>query len=303
MSTLQAFTSRLNVHGRLEPLVNRWRRFAVNRLAVVMLVILCLYAVVACAASVGLIGAGWNARVGPSLQPPSWAQPLGTDRLGRSVLDKTIVAAVTSLAVASSATLICVTIGTILGAAAGYFGGWVDYVIVWLYTTVGSVPGLLLMIALAFVLRDVSIAGYSLHGIPAVGLALGCTAWIGTCRLIRGEVIKHLNHDYIQAAVAVGCSRARIIFIHILPNVIHLVIIKVAIMSVGFIGAEVTLSFLGLGVTNRPSWGTMIDEARMEISQGAWWQMAAATGAVVLLSLAVNVIGDALRDALDPKLR
>lgn len=279
------------------------RHLLADRWVAVMLVIVAMYLIIACAAGTGWLAGNWNDRVGPSLAPPSMQHLIGTDRLGRSVLRKMFVGAATSVSVTVIATTITITVGALLGAAAGYFRGWVDHVIVWLYTTIGSVPGLLMMLALAFVLRDASVWGMPLRGVPAVSLAIGATAWVGTCRLIRGEVIKHQQREYIQAATAIGCSRARIIYAHILPNVGHLLIIKASLMSVGFINAEVTLSFLGLGPTDRPSWGTMIDEARMEISQGAWWQMAAAAGAVFILCLAVHVIGDALRDAMDPKVQ
>ena len=136
-----------------------------------------------------------------------------------------------------------------------------------------------------------------------VYLVIGLTSWVGLCRLIRGEVIKHRDRDYVTAARAYGCSRGRIILRHIIPNVLHLVIINFSLRFVSFIHAEVILSFLGLGVKGEPSWGVMIDDARQELYRGCWWQLAAATLGIGLLSLALNVVGDALRDAMDPKLR
>ena len=121
--------------------------------------------------------------------------------------------------------------------------------------------------------------------------------------MIRAEIIKRKESEYVLAARACGFSRKRIIFRHLLPNVFHIIIIHFSLRFVSFIHAEVILSFLGLGETERPSWGAMINDARIELSRGVWWQMAAATLAIFFLSLALNIFGDALRDSLDPKLR
>jgi len=227
----------------------------------------------------------------------------GTDLFGRSILRKAIYGVRISLSVALFASLIAIAIGAPLGAIAGYFGKRMDEFIVWLYTTLASIPGLLLILAFAFVLRDAELFGYSLRGLPAVFLALGLTSWVDLCRLIRGEVIKHRERDYVTAARAYGSSNSRIIFRHILPNVTHLILIDFSIRVVQFIQAEVILSFLGLGPTDQPSWGVMIDNARQDLSRGVWWELAAATVFVFGLALALNIAGDALRDALDPKLK
>jgi peptide/nickel transport system permease protein len=115
--------------------------------------------------------------------------------------------------------------------------------------------------------------------------------------------MKHKERDYILAAQSYGCSSSRIIFRHLIPNVFHLIIISFSLRFVGFIQAEVILSFLGLGEKNSPSWGAMIDAARLDLPKGYWWEMTAATVAIFLISLALNIFGDALRDSLDPKLK
>jgi ABC-type dipeptide/oligopeptide/nickel transport system permease subunit len=245
----------------------------------------------------------WQQQVGKSYEPPGRANVFGTDIFGQSVLRKTLYGAKISITVALCASFISIAIGVPLGAAAGYFRGVADELIVWIYSTLSSVPYILLILAFAVVLRDKTVFGYKLTGITTVYLAIGLTSWVGLCRLIRGEVIKHKNRDYILAARSYGCSNGRIIFRHLLPNVSHLVIIDFSLRFVGFIHAEVILSFLGLGEANRPSWGTMINDARIELSRGVWWQMAAATVAIFFISLALNIFGDALRDSLDPKLR
>ena len=245
----------------------------------------------------------WREQVGESYAPPSRENVLGTDIFGQSVARKTLYGAKISITVALSASLISIAMGVPLGAIGGYFRGLVDEMIVWIYSTLSSVPYILLILAFAVVLRERTIFGHKLTGITAVYLAIGLTSWVGVCRLIRGEVIKHKDRDYIQAAIGYGCSRRRIIFRHILPNVFHLVIIDFSLRFVSFIHAEVILSFLGLGEANRPSWGAMINDARVELARGVWWQMAAATAAIFIISLALNIFGDALRDSLDPKLR
>jgi peptide/nickel transport system permease protein len=245
----------------------------------------------------------WQEEVGKSYEPPSWKNILGTDIFGQSVLRKMLYGTKISITVALCASLISLAIGVPLGAIAGYFRGFVDEIIVWVYSTLSSIPYILLILAFAVVLRDKTLFGHKLTGITSVYLAIGLTSWVGICRLIRGEVMKHKQREYVLAARSYGCNDGRIIFKHLIPNVFHLVIIDFSLRFVAFIHAEVILSFLGLGETERPSWGAMINDARIELSRGVWWQMAAATIAIFLISLALNIFGDALRDSLDPKLR
>ena len=239
-------------------------------------------------------------RAGPSL----W---LGADIGGRSVLWRLLYGTRIALTVATLASILTIVLGTVLGIVAGYFGGWIDSAIIWLFSTVSSVPDILLMTALAYAVKERSFSfhgeEYKLTGIPTIVIALGLTSWVGLCRLMRGEVLKHRDRDYVAAARAVGVGTPRILFRHILPNVFHYIIITFTLGIVGFIQYEVVLSFLGLGITDRPSWGRMIDDAKLELMRGVWWQLAAATVAIFLLSLALGILGDELRDALDPRLR
>ena len=260
----------------------------------------------------------WSEIVGPSYQAPmtefEWTpegqtEPVtgwtlfGTDFMGQSTWRKMLYGAKTSITVALCASFISLLIGVPLGAIAGYFRGWVDDVIVWIYTTLSTIPYILLVMAFAVVLRERTIFGLEIKGIAAVYLAIGLTSWVGICRLIRGEIIKRKESEYVLAARAMGCGNARIIFLHLLPNVFHVIIINFSLRFVSFIHAEVILSFLGLGETDNPSWGGMIDAARTELARDVWWEMAAATVAIFFISLALNIFGDALRDCLDPKLK
>jgi len=260
----------------------------------------------------------WKEIVGPSYQPPldiyEWTPQerttpqtgqtfFGTDFLGQSTWRKMLYGAKTSITVALCASFISLLIGVPLGAIAGYFRGWIDDAIVWLYTTLSTIPYILLVMAFAVVLREKTVFGVQIKGITAVYLAIGLTSWVGICRLIRGEIMKRKESEYVLAARSIGCSNGRIIFRHLLPNVFHVIIINFSLRFVSFIHAEVILSFLGLGETDKPSWGAMIDAARTELARNVWWEMAAATVAIFFISLALNIFGDALRDCLDPKLR
>jgi len=140
--------------------------------------------------------------------------------------------------------------------------------------------------------------------LKGVYLSIGLTTWVGLCRLVRGEVMKLKSMEYVQAARALGAGPGKIIFRHIIPNLFHLVIINFTLRFCDAIKAEVILSYLGIGVElGQPSWGNMIQSARMELQRGVWWQFAAATFAMFFIVLAFNLFGDSLRDALDPRLK
>lgn len=222
------------------------------------------------------------------------AHPLGTDNLGRDVLQRIIQGARIAFQVGIVTSLIALPLGTLLGCLGGYFGGKTDAAVVWLYSTVASMPGLL------FVLSIAVIAGKGLLGIY---LGIGLTTWVGVCRLVRAEVIKHKNRAYVQAARVMGFGHIRILFRHVLPNVAHIIIIVFSIRFPAAIATEIFISFLGIGVQNEPSWGIMINNARLRLWQGVWWEMSFVSLAIFAIVLSFNLLGDALRDAFDPRLR
>ena len=274
-----------------------WKRLKRDRFAMVCIWIIVVYAMVALAAKLGMIATPWDTPVGGSYEAPSTkslATIFGTDIVGRSVFYKVIHGTRVAMSVGFVATLISIPIGIVLGALSGYFGGWVDDIITWFYTTLSSVPDMMLLIAITLIVGK---------GLVAIYIALGSTSWIGLCRVLRGEFIKHKNRDYVVAAASLGASNTSRIFKHIFPNVSHFVIISMSLSFMGAIKSEVILSFLGLGVQGQPSWGVMIDDAKLELSRGVWWQLAGATGAMFFIVLAFNILGDALRDALDPKIK
>jgi peptide/nickel transport system permease protein len=222
--------------------------------------------------------------------------PFGGDKWGRDVLKKTIKGSETSIFVGLAAAAVATLIGTVLGAVAGYYGRWVDDGLNWFYNVFSSIPYLLLILAVAAVLQQ--------KGTMTIILILGLTGWTGVFRLIRAEYLKHKGREYVQAADAIGASNSRKMFVHIFPNVSHVVLVQLSILAVGFIKAEVILSFLGFGVpVDVVSWGSMLNEAQNELILGKWWQLVAAASAMALLVTAFSLFTDALRDALDPKLK
>jgi peptide/nickel transport system permease protein len=222
--------------------------------------------------------------------------PFGADKWGRDVLDKVIKGSETSLLVGFAAALVATLIGTLLGAFAGYYGGKVDDALNWFYSIFSSIPYILLVLAIAAVLQK--------KGIFAVVLILGLTGWASIFRVVRAEYMKHKARDYVRAANAIGASHMRRMFVHIFPNISHVVLVQLSIYVVLFIKSEVILSYLGFGVgVDTVSWGSMLNEAQNELILGYWWQLGAATLFMAILVTAFSLFTDSLRDALDPKLK
>ena len=226
----------------------------------------------------------------------------GGDRLGRDVLAKAVKGAEVSIMVGVLSAVTAVLIGTVLGAFGGFFGGKVGDLLEWVYNVFTAIPGILLIFTFAAVLNraDAIIP----KGIWTIVIILGFTGWTGIYRLVRAEFIKHSVREYVRSAEAIGASTLSRMFKHILPNVSHVVLVQLSVYVVGFIKAEVILSYLGLGVSvDQVSWGTMLAEAQGELILGYWWQLAAATLFMAVFVTAFSLFTDALRDALDPKLR
>lgn len=222
---------------------------------------------------------------------------LGTDRQGRSILIRAVYSAKVAIQVGLVVSLIAVSFGSLLGAAAGYFGGIADHLIIWLYSTFSSIPYLVLLVVLAFMFTGSKVEGTL---IPLY-VAFCLTYWIGPCRVTRGEALKLKALDYVQAANALGATRGRILMRHIVPNTAHLMFINLSLLFIGAIKGEVVLTFLGLGLKEGASWGIMINQSKSEVVSGFFWQIGSATFFMFVLVLAFNVLTDALQDAFDPK--
>lgn len=268
-----------------------------NRLTVIGLVIVVVLVIVA-------LFAPWIATydVGATnlsmrYLPPSAAHWFGTDSTGRDIFSRVVFGARISLQVGIIVVTVSAIIGTFLGAIAGYYGGWVDRVVSgYVFNVFLAFPGLLLAIAMVAFLGA---------GLNKLILALCIIGWVGYARLIRGQVLKVREYDFVQAARALGASDARILFIHILPNAIQPLIVQASLGMAGAVLSEAALSFLGLGVPPpAPSWGVMIEEARdLSTLQAAPHALIFPGIAIALTVLAFNFIGDGLREHLDPRQR
>ena len=217
---------------------------------------------------------------------------LGTDILGRDVLHMALKGARVALLLGGLTSLIVIPLALLFGMSAGYFGGRIDDAVFFAISTLSSIPSLLLLIALIVALG---------RGPLQVCFAMGVTGWVSFSRVIRGETLKLRELDYVAAARALGASESRILLRHILPNVMHLVVITFVLLFSGMVLTEAILAFLGIGLDG--SWGQMIDQARDELARDPiiYWNLTAASVALFGLILAVNLVGDAIRDILDPR--
>ncbi|MGV6814500.1 MAG: ABC transporter permease [Phycisphaerales bacterium] len=222
---------------------------------------------------------------------------LGTDQQGRSIMLRALYSAKIAIQVGLIVAFCAVLFGSIIGAAAGYFGGAIDHLVIWLYSTFSSIPYLVLLVVLSFMFTGSPVE----KTLIPLYVAFSLTFWIGPCRVTRGEALKLRSLDYVQAAQALGASKARILLKHIIPNTVHLMFINSSLLFIGAIKGEVVLTFLGLGLKEGVSWGTMISQSKPEVISGFFWQIGAATFFMFVLVLAFNIMTDALQDAFDPK--
>ncbi|MBI5917977.1 MAG: ABC transporter permease [Nitrosomonadales bacterium] len=239
---------------------------------------------------------------------------LGTDKVGQDVLYLSLKSIRTGLVIGTVTTLVMLPFALFLGVAAGYFRGWVDDVIQYVYTVLSSIPSVLLIAAAVLMMQVVieqhadwfeTAAERADVRLLALCLILGVTSWSGLCRLLRGETLKLRELEYIQAAQAFGVSSLRILARHIVPNVMHIVLISVVMEFSALVLAEAVLSYVGVGVDpSTISFGTMINAARLEMGREpmVWWTLAAAFSFMLVLVLAANLFADAVRDAFDPRL-
>lgn len=311
------------LRARREPLwADAFRRLRQDRTAMVCLTLIGLYCGVALADSIG-----WRRgpaapyrtllqRVAERPQEYYYSAPLartttgeprprslrafhllGTDALGNDVLFQTLRGARTALIIGGLSLLIMTPLAVLFGLLAGYFGKWVDDSVQYTYTVLDSIPGILLLVSLMLVLG---------RGLIQLCIALGVSSWVGLCRIVRGETMRLREREYVRAARALGVSHGAILARHVLPNLAHLVVINLTLAFSGLVMSEAILAYLGLGVgTEIGSWGNMIDSSRLELAREPmiWWNLAAASTALLVLVLAFNLFSDALQDALNPRLR
>ncbi len=239
----------------------------------------------------------------------------GTDKVGQDVFYLSLKSIRTGLMIGTLTTLVMLPFALLLGIMAGYFRGWVDDVIQYTYTTLSSIPGVLLIAAAVLILQVYMDSNQELFDTVAARadirllflcVILGITSWTGLCRLLRGETLKVREMEFIQAATAFGVGHFRIIARHILPNVMHIVLISIVLDFSALVLAEAVLSYVGVGVDpSMQSWGNMINGARLEMAREpmVWWSLLAAFVFMFVLVLSANLFSDRVRDAFDPRVR
>lgn len=272
-----------------------WRRLKASKLNLVCFAIIAAYLLLAILGYTGLIP-DFQQQVGPKFSPPQLASPalwLGTDIFGRSILFKLFAGARTAMTLGLLVTCISLPLGLFMGSIAGYFSGKVDAFVQWVYSVIVSVPYILLILAISYILGK---------GMLAICVAMGVVGWVGLCRMTRAEFMKLREREFVLASRLMGASDWRLIFRHILPNVMHIVIVAASMEIMGAIKAEVILTYLGVGVQDGASWGQMITDAPGELMIGIWWPTVGVIVTLFLIVFALNRVGDALRDALDPRL-
>lgn len=268
-------------------------KFRRDRAGMVGLCIVLVYFVAALGVWSGWWATGWAEVAGGKWNPPSAGHWFGTNLIGQDIYQRSLFSVATAFEVGLVVAVLSTLLGAVLGALAGFFSGRLtDELVLWLMGVLDSIPFYLLVAAIAFALEG---NAWSMH------VAMVSTFWITTSRLVRGEVIKLKNLEFVEAAHAIGVPEYTIIFRHIVPNTLHILLVQSTITFVAAIKSEVILSFLGLGVKDGMSWGLMISESTLEVLAGFFNNFLAASALMFVLVMAFNMFSDALQDALDPR--
>ena len=281
--------------GTVRPAPSMWRRLKRNKLAVAGIVVLLFFYGVAILAPVLAPYPYDQLTPGMRDAPPSLDHWMGTDRQGRDVFSRLIKGGQVSLAAGFAAVVIVMAIGITLGAMAGFFGGWVDHAVMRATDVLLAIPLILLLITAASLFSP---------SLKTTIIVIGVSSWPGTARLVRGQFLALKNQEFVTAARALGASPWRIMTRHLFPNTLAIIIVQATIWLSYAIILEASLSYLGLGVQiPTPSWGNMLQDGQRELLFGAWWLTLYPGLAIFLTVLAFNLMGDGLRDALDPRHR
>ena len=268
-------------------------KFSRDRSGMLGLGVVLVYFVIALGVWFGIWGMEWSDVEGPKWGSMSREHWFGSNIIGQDIFQRSIYSTKTAFEIGLVVAVLSTIIGALLGALAGFFSGtWIDSTILWLKGVLDSIPFYLFVAAVAF----------ALQGNPwAMHVAMVSTFWTTTGRLVRGEVIKLRNFEFVEAARAIGVPQLTIIFRHIIPNTFHILLVQATIVFVAAIKSEVILSFLGLGVQDGVSWGLMISESTLEVLAGFFNNFIAASAFLFVLVMAFNMFSDSLQDALDPK--
>jgi ABC-type dipeptide/oligopeptide/nickel transport system permease subunit len=270
-----------------------WRRLKTDRYGMIGLLVVAIFFIAAVCVWSGLLGRGWSQASGNSWESVSASHWFGTNMLGQDILQRTLFGTATAFEVGLIVTFFSTVLGTVMGALAGWYNhSWLDEVILWLKGVLDSIPFYLFAAAVAF----------ALNGHPwAMHLAMIITFWTTTARIVRGEVMRIRQREYIEAAQAIGLSGPRIVIRHVLPNTIHILLVQASIVFVAAINTEVILSFLGLGIQDGVSWGLMLAESSQEVLAGHFGNFVAAGSSLFVLLMGFNLLADSLQDALDTR--
>lgn len=270
-----------------------WRRLAADPSAIAGLVVVSVFFLIALCVWSGLLGQGWSEVSGNRWEGASVDHWFGTNLLGQDILQRTLFGTATAFEVGLLVTACSTVLGALFGALSGWFSSsWLDEVILWLKGVLDSIPFYLFAAAIAF----------ALQGNPwAMHLAMVMTFWTTTARIIRGEVIRIRQREFVAAARAIGLPGLVTVFRHVLPNTIHLLLVQATIVFVAAINTEVILSFLGLGIQDGVSWGLMLAESSQEVLAGHFGNFIAAGGSLFILLMGFNLLADSMQDVLDTR--
>jgi len=272
---------------------NTWRRLTSDRYAIGGLAVVLVFFFIALCVWSGLLGQGWSDVSGNRWEGVSAEHWFGTNLLGQDILQRTLFATATAFEIGLLVTICSTLLGAVLGALSGWFShSWLDEVILWLKGVLDSIPFYLFAAAIAFALQNKP---------GAMHLAMIVTFWTTTARIIRGEVIRLRQREFVDAARAIGLPDLVTVFRHIMPNTLHVLLVQASIVFVAAINTEVILSFLGLGIQDGVSWGLMLAESSQEVLAGHFGNFLAAGGSLFILLMGFNLLADALQDALDTR--
>lgn len=270
-----------------------WQRLRSDRYGMGGLLVVILFALIAICVWSGLLGQAWSEVSGNSWESASSRHWFGTNLLGQDILQRTLFGTATAFEVGLIVTLCSTILGAVMGALSGWYShSWVDEIILWLKGVLDSIPFYLFAAAIAF----------ALQGNPwAMHLAMIVTFWTTTARIIRGEVMRLKQREFVEAARAIGLPGLKTVFRHVLPNTFHILLVQASIVFVAAINTEVILSFLGLGIQDGVSWGLMLAESSQEVLAGHFGNFIAAGTSLFILLMGFNLLADALQDALDTR--
>ncbi len=270
-----------------------WQRLKSDPYGMGGLLVVIIFAVIAICVWSGLLGQAWSEVSGNSWESASSTHWFGTNLLGQDILQRTLFGTATAFEVGLIVTLCSTILGAVMGALSGWYShSWVDEIILWLKGVLDSIPFYLFAAAIAF----------ALQGNPwAMHLAMIVTFWTTTARIIRGEVMRLKQREFVEAARAIGLPGLKTVFRHVLPNTFHILLVQASIVFVAAINTEVILSFLGLGIQDGVSWGLMLAESSQEVLAGHFGNFIAAGTSLFILLMGFNLLADALQDALDTR--